>query len=178
MNLYYCIGVRNPLPLDVALHNLLLSFAATLREFHELVQCDFFRILGFCALRMSEIVSRTKSGANGEMSEDVQSQLAVMRSRKKTIRKKRKLPPWLHNKYGNLLNHAIAEFPRTFFLLSGGLENNKKKGKPFFDIVCPSSTLLPVGVSFTLLGIKRIEKQIGVVFLPLLFSSIPYVYTY
>ena len=46
-------------------------------EWHNLVQKGFFQVVGYCALRMSEIISRSKVGQYGELTENTQQQLAV-----------------------------------------------------------------------------------------------------
>ena len=54
-----------------------LVLRLNVREFHDLQKAGFFQTLGYCALRISEILSKVKIPQNGELPELVQQQIAV-----------------------------------------------------------------------------------------------------
>ena len=53
------------------------------KEFHDLQKVGFWQVMGYAALRIMEIISKHKT-VNGELSEAVQTQIAVGRKLEKT----------------------------------------------------------------------------------------------
>ena len=49
----------------------------SIREWHDLVKTGFFQVIGYSALKIAEIVSRSRGLGNGALPETTQQQLAV-----------------------------------------------------------------------------------------------------
>ena len=50
---------------------------SSIREWHDLVKTGFFQVIGYAALKLAEIVSRSRGLGNGALPEATQQQLAV-----------------------------------------------------------------------------------------------------